>query len=97
MPVTRRLFVTAMASTVIATVIAIVIFRSDGEPALATPLTEFSAPFVYGRFNVPKANPLTVEAVALGRRLFYDVRLSASNSISCGVQSIFFGMGAQIH
>jgi cytochrome c peroxidase len=85
--VTRLLFATAMASTVIATVvttvIAFVIFRSDGEPALATPLTGFSAPFVFGRFNVPKGNPLTVEAVALGRRLFYDVRLSANNSISC--------------
>lgn len=28
-------------------------------------------------------NPLTVEAVALGRRLFYDVRLSSNNKISC--------------
>lgn len=28
-------------------------------------------------------NPLTAEGIALGRKLFYDVRLSRSNSISC--------------
>jgi len=28
-------------------------------------------------------NPLTVEGIELGRKLFYDVRLSRSNKISC--------------
>jgi cytochrome c peroxidase len=49
----------------------------------ATPLTDFSAPFVFGRFQVPAENPLTVEAVELGRRLFYDPRLSANGRVSC--------------
>jgi cytochrome c peroxidase len=49
----------------------------------ATPLSDFSAPFVFGRFQVPPDNPLTVEAVALGRRLFYDPRLSANGMVSC--------------
>src|SRR5262245_31144988 len=49
----------------------------------ATPLTEFSAPFVFGRFQVPEDNPLTREAVELGRRLFYDPRLSANGKVSC--------------
>ncbi len=48
-----------------------------------TPLTSFSAPFVYGQFTIPTDNPLSVEAVALGRRLFYDVRLSANQTVSC--------------
>jgi len=33
---------------------------------------------------VPGDNPLTVEKIALGRRLFYDTRLSANNTQSCG-------------
>jgi cytochrome c peroxidase len=50
---------------------------------VATPLTGFSAPFVFGRFQVPTNNPLTQEAVELGRRLFYDPRLSANGKVSC--------------
>lgn len=49
----------------------------------ATPLQDFSVPFVYGRFIVPQDNPLTEESVALGRRLFYDPRLSVNNRVSC--------------
>jgi cytochrome c peroxidase len=48
-----------------------------------TPLSDFSAPFVFGRFQVPPDNPLTKEAVELGRRLFYDPRLSANGKVSC--------------
>jgi cytochrome c peroxidase len=32
---------------------------------------------------VPKDNPATAQTIALGRKLFYDNRLSANNSISC--------------
>ena len=32
---------------------------------------------------VPEDNPITVEKVALGRRLFHDRRLSRDRSISC--------------
>jgi cytochrome c peroxidase len=43
-----------------------------------------SYPAYYGnRLNIPADNPLTVEGVALGRRLFYEKRLSAGNTISC--------------
>ena len=48
-----------------------------------TPLSDFSAPFVFGRFTVPADNPLTRESVELGRRLFYDPRLSANGKVSC--------------
>lgn len=46
-------------------------------------------PLVYpanfgGRINVPQNNPTTKEGVALGRKLFYEKKLSADNSMSCG-------------
>lgn len=52
-------------------------------PPDPTPVAGFSAPFVFGRFSVPQDNPLTEEAFALGRRLFYDPVLSGSNDRSC--------------
>ncbi|RMG79951.1 MAG: cytochrome C peroxidase, partial [Bacteroidetes bacterium] len=41
---------------------------------------------VYDSFpaiNIPPDNPLTEEGIQLGRRLFYDTRLSSDNSMSC--------------
>lgn len=34
---------------------------------------------------VPKDNPITVEKVSLGRRLFFDRRLSFNNTLSCAI------------
>lgn len=34
--------------------------------------------------KIPEDNPLTVEGIALGKKLFYEKRLSRDNSISCG-------------
>lgn len=51
--------------------------RPIGTPiALKTPLGLPPVP-------VPADNPPTAETVALGRKLYYDARLSADNSISC--------------
>lgn len=36
------------------------------------------------RIDTPADNPLTVEGVDLGRRLFYETALSANNRMSCG-------------
>ena len=33
---------------------------------------------------IPEDNPMTVEGVELGRKLFYEKRLSGDNSLSCG-------------
>jgi len=55
----------------------------DAAFARPTPLAGFSAPFVFGRFQLPVDNPLTEEAVELGRSLFYDRRLSGTNTVSC--------------
>ena len=54
--------------------------RGATEPTL---LEGFTAPFVFGKFDVPLGNPLTAESVELGRRLFYDPRLSGTNTVSC--------------
>jgi len=35
------------------------------------------------RTNLLEDNPLTIEGVALGRKLFYEKRLSANNTLSC--------------
>ena len=72
-----------MAGTLVVTVAvsaSLYFFSQRPEP---TPVADFSAPFVFGRFSVPVGNPLTEEAFQLGRRLFYDPRLSGPNSISC--------------
>src|SRR6186713_619542 len=35
------------------------------------------------RIDTPADNPLTIEGVELGRRLFYETALSANNKFSC--------------
>jgi cytochrome c peroxidase len=61
-----------------------------------TPLQGFTAPFVFGNFRLPADNALTQEAVRLGRRLFYDKRLSGDNTVSCStchIQQLAFTDG----
>ncbi len=77
---TRILIIAA----VLAAAISVVAYRVfDSGAGAPTPLADFSAPFVFGRFQVPSDNPLTEESVELGRRLFYDPRLSGNNTVSC--------------
>jgi cytochrome c peroxidase len=81
--------------TIIA-VIGLIFFYMYEHPVKPTPLSNFSAPFVFGRFAPPTDNPLTNEAASLGRHLFYDVRLSGNNKISCATchkQSLAFSDG----
>lgn len=40
-------------------------------------------PADFPQLEIPADNPLTVEGIALGRRLFYDPRLSADSTMSC--------------
>lgn len=75
-------------STIVVTIAVIVIAIATTIYALQnrapnTHPIEFTAPFVFGRFNVPVDNPLTQESVLLGRRLFYDPLLSSNNQVSC--------------
>ncbi len=79
-----RLRLAVVAAALIAGLLAAMVTGGCRKPRrAATPLTGFSAPFVFGRFQVPADNPLTVESVELGRRLFYDPRLSANGRVSC--------------
>lgn len=73
----------ARAASIAVLLAALAAGGCDERRRAATPLPGFSAPFVFGRFQVPADNPLTAEAVALGRRLFYDPRLSAAGTVSC--------------
>src|ERR1700753_2767041 len=55
----------------------------------ADPIETGAYQFVYpanfgNRINVPDDNPTTKEGVYLGRLLFYDTKLSANNTLSCG-------------
>ena len=45
---------------------------------------EFVVPAGFQPMRIPPSNPLTVEGIALGRRLFYDPLLSRNGTISCG-------------
>ncbi len=69
--------------TAIVLAIAVSIFWNISKLKPETTLVEFTAPFVFGRFYIPEDNPYTNESVALGRRLFYDSKLSGNNDISC--------------
>src|SRR5437773_1492023 len=73
----------AAAALLAALLAAIAVAGCHKARRVSTPLSDFSAPFVFGRFNVPADNPLTKESVELGRRLFYDPRLSANGKVSC--------------
>ena len=44
---------------------------------------ELDIPFGFPQIVVPKNNPMTVQGVELGRKLFYDVRLSGDNTQAC--------------
>ncbi|WP_199851566.1 cytochrome-c peroxidase [Brumimicrobium mesophilum] len=44
---------------------------------------ELKIPSHFPAMPIPEDNPMSVEGVELGRRLFYDTRLSLDNSISC--------------
>ena len=59
--------------------------RNDGDGLLAqTPSTYvWDLPAGFPRPRVPADNPMTAAKVELGRRLFYDTRLSANGQQSC--------------
>src|SRR5699024_6106646 len=44
---------------------------------------ELKIPSHFPAMPIPEDNPMSVEGVELGRKLFYDTKLSLDNSISC--------------
>ncbi len=67
---------------IVATIVAFISWLIIAPPA-PTPLKNFEAPFVFGQFRLPSDNLLTEEGVALGRKLFYDRRLSGNDEVAC--------------
>ena len=53
-------------------------------PTPAPTLLAINAPAYFGALETPADNPTTVQGVELGRMLFYEKKLSANNTISCG-------------
>ncbi|MCG8421162.1 MAG: cytochrome-c peroxidase [Proteobacteria bacterium] len=66
------------------TMLAVVLACCGAETTQPNPLDDFVTPFYYGGFTIPQDNPLTVEGVNLGRLLFYEKKLSADGTFSCG-------------
>lgn len=56
--------------------------RSDKISRSVTPY-QLEIPSHFPDMPIPADNPMTVEGVELGRKLFYDKKLSRDNSISC--------------
>lgn len=56
--------------------------RKDKVQYEATPY-ELKIPSHFPDMIIPEDNPMTVEGVELGRKLFYEVKLSGDNTISC--------------
>jgi cytochrome c peroxidase len=44
----------------------------------------FDVPIGFPLPNIPEDNPMTIEKIALGRRMFFDKSFSRNNTISCG-------------
>lgn len=57
--------------------------KKDSVAYTPTPYT-LDIPSHFPDMDIPADNPMTVEGVALGRKLFYEKKLSGDNSQSCG-------------
>jgi len=67
----------------------IMIFGSSAWINSKDPIPTGNYPLIYpanfgNRINIPADNPTTKQGVYLGRLLFYETKLSATNTISCG-------------
>lgn len=60
----------------------ILLFSSCTKDKTFTPY-EISRPSHFPEMLIPADNPMTYEGIELGKKLFYDSRLSLDNSISC--------------
>lgn len=68
------------------TLVLLIVFqacRKDKVGFETTPY-ELKIPEHFPDMPIPEDNPMTEEGVLLGRRLFYEKKLSGDNSISCG-------------
>lgn len=81
-----KAIVTIAISCLLLARIAVMANKEATEDALVPytiPLPEFVGDY-FDKMPLSADNPLSREGIDLGRRLFYDKRLSADNTISCG-------------
>lgn len=73
--------------------LSILLFGSCGkDPEVDVPVPQYSPatpykiarPLFFPEMDIPADNPLTVEGIALGKKLFFDPLLSGDNTLSCG-------------
>lgn len=57
--------------------------KTTGPTPYKLPLPSFVGDY-FDKMPLDPDNPLTVEGIALGRKLFYEKKLSGNNTISCG-------------
>jgi cytochrome c peroxidase len=57
--------------------------RTPGHDKPIGEVVAIKAPLGLPPVPIPADNPPTVQAIALGRKLFYDPRLSKNNTVSC--------------
>jgi cytochrome c peroxidase len=80
----NRKIISALALFVI--VAAVLIYRRAEQVRPVRPIGKpqtIATPLGLPPVPVPKDNPLTVETVALGKRLYFDKSVSIDNSVSC--------------
>lgn len=84
-----------MKRTILLSVLSLILFlfvaishsqeATQADQPIATGPYKLEYPANFGdRLTIPADNPLTKEGVHLGRMLFYEKKLSADNSMSCG-------------
>lgn len=69
---------------------------SDADDSYQEPLPLVTVPDNFPAFTDSKTNPLTEDGIALGKKLFFDQRLSGNNQVSCATchqQSLAFSDG----
>ena len=57
--------------------------RTSGNDRPIGAVVDIKAPLGLPPVPIPPDNPPTAETIALGRKLFYDMRLSKDNTVSC--------------
>jgi cytochrome c peroxidase len=74
-----------VGTLVIVVLIAAATNKGSEESSVPRGPYKLSYPANFGnRITIPENNPLTNQGVYLGRMLFYETKLSANNTISCG-------------
>lgn len=79
----RRISGASLASFSSMIVLVTMLASCDSEPTIPTEAPYPMFPAHLARVPVPADNPLTPAKVELGRRLFYDPRLSSQGTVSC--------------